>query len=195
MKRPNTTHALAFAGVWLLCPSASAEPAQAETFDAGVVDAAVFGGHGVLGEPGSDLMGPGVGVRGGYMWPTPFTLSALVALQWGTRDDASEPRNSMDYGGLDAGYQFRFGRFHLRPYLAIGLASVTTTRDARDGFWSPYFGAGISPEVVVWRTEDADVFVGFDVRYLQTLKLIHNGDTAFPATALPAYLQLGATFH
>jgi len=156
--------------------------------------AAVLGGVGLVGQPGEDLMGFGVGARGGYTWSVPFYLGGQLSIQRGS-SEAPDPNNSMDYGGLDFGYQFSLLRFGVRPYVMTGVASIMTTRDVNNGFWSAYFGLGVAPHFVVWRAEDTDVFVGLDVRYVQSTTPVDNGDNLFPAVGVPLYLQLGAVFH
>ncbi|SRR5690606_16050164 len=159
------------------------------------ISAAAFVGTGLSGEAGEDLMGFGVGARAGYTMLIPIYLGVAASLHQGTADD--EPgaiNNSMSYYGAEAGVQLELGSFGIRPYLMAGLADVETTRDVDGGFLSPYLGVGVTPYWTFLDLPGIDLSVGLDLRYLQTTSSIDNGDNEGPATALPLYLTVGASF-
>lgn len=158
--------------------------------------AAAFVGIGLLGEPGDDLMGLGYGARGGYTWDSGVYLGLLASMQHGTHDpEPGVTNNSMKYGGVEVGYQWEVGRVGIRPALLGGLTYVDTSRGLNSPFVSPCIGLSIAPYGVVLRSEDTDVLVGLDVRYVQSLGTIDQSDVAFPAMGMPLYVFVGATFH
>ena len=159
------------------------------------ISAAAFVGTGLSGDSGEDLMGFGGGARAGYTMVIPIYLGVAASLHQGTADD--EPgavNNSMSYYGAEAGVQLELGSFGVRPYLTAGLADVETTRDVDGGFLSPYWGIGVTPYWTFLDLPGVDLSVGLDLRYLQTTTPIDNGDNESPATALPLYLTVGASF-
>lgn len=158
--------------------------------------AAAFVGVGLLGQPGDDLMGFGYGARGGYTWESSVYLGLVASMQHGTKDpEPGVTNNSMKYGGAEVGYQFEVGRVGVRPALLGGVAYVDTSRASNGAFVSPCFGLSVAPYAVVLRSQDTDVLVGLDVRYVQSLWPVEQPDNASPAFGVPLYVFVGATFH
>jgi hypothetical protein len=177
-----TSLALGF-GV-LTASSLVASHARAD-FSAGVV-----GGYGLPRQAdGDDVWRWGYGARAGYTFLLPVYIGVASTFHAGSADDeAGAPRQTVSYHGLEGGLDLTLASLGLRPYVSAGLADLTTTRDVKGGFLSPFVAIGVMPSLRVVDLPGLDLYLGLDARYVRLLRLVDNGDNSHPESALPVYV-------
>jgi hypothetical protein len=147
-------------------------------------------GYGVNVPNGSNLLGPGVGLRAGYTCACGLYAGALVSLHLGSHDPGEpEVKHHAQAWRAELGYEFDLRVLELRPTLRVGAAWVTTPRDVDGHFLSPDLGLGVTLLVPI-----DYAFIGVDAEARLLSRPVDNGDNLYSNTTLASYLTAGLRF-
>lgn len=138
----------------------------------------------------ANAYGLGFGIRGGYTFPFKLYLGGTFIYHLGYSKDANGGSTTFRVNpiGVEAGYDFDFGQFQVRPFLGLGLGLCSATISS--GPFSADAGGSkfaLWPGVLANYNVNENIFVGLDVRYT----ILTGADSAGSANALGFYANLG----
>ena len=164
-----------------------AQPASASDVEPGL-EAAALAGYGM--SSGVNVIGPGLGLRLGFVTEPRVYLGVLGLVHFGS-SDPGEPdvRHYSQSVRLELGYEIDLGPLDLRPALRGGFTHVQTPRDINGRFWSPDVGVGATVLVQL-----DGPFLGFDVDARVLTHLVENGDVLFSIASVAGYWVVGYRF-
>lgn len=167
------------------------DPARAAATES-AASVALLAGYGDSNQ--ENMLGPGLGLRGGYRFESGVYAGGLVLTHLGSKDDFED-----DVGDgvahhaqslrAELGYSFGVPEIEVRPSVRAGFALATTARDLGGPFISPELGLGLTLLIPVNK-----VFFGVDVEGRYFSRHVSNGDASYSITSLGAYATVGYQF-
>jgi hypothetical protein len=126
------------------------EPAEYRAF--------LSAGYGTQDDEDAGSFGPAFGLKLGYV-PIRFLHLGVHGTYHVGSEFGPNEINRVHYLGAEGGARLADERVGVTPYLAFGVASVSSQRNAEDTFATYYYGAGIYADVsaIDWLTFGVDV--------------------------------------
>jgi hypothetical protein len=157
---------LASAGLLLASKSARAderEPARYRLL--------LAAGYGTQDDTDAGSFGAAFGVKLGYT-PFRFVHIGIEGIYHVGTEFGGDEINRVHYLGAEGGARFANEFVGLTPYLAFGVASVSSQRNVDNTFAAGYYGAGLSADVVLidW------LMLGVDARLIRIPSGVIQGD-------------------